>query len=198
MDDLLEQGITAYKAGKREEARKIFISVIKQNPENQRAWGWMYNVSSNDTERIYCLKQVLRINPNSEPVSALLSQLTNKPPLQVPIIVTPTKNIQPQAASLKLCPYCAEEIQAEAIVCKHCGRDLNPAKDTALIPAWRQGVKIGFVMALLSGCYTDIRYGNEPFGLLIGSLMLNPAVSFIGGSIVGTSIVLMWRGLSVR
>lgn len=75
MDDLLQQGIIAHKAGKRDEARKFFITVVKQNPDNERAWGGMYEVSGNDKERIYCLKQMLRINPKNEKVKQMLDAL---------------------------------------------------------------------------------------------------------------------------
>jgi len=81
VDDLLQQGITAFKAGKREEARKIFSAVVKQNPENSRAWGWMYNASNDDNERIYCVKQMLRIDPKNKQANKLYKELTASKPI---------------------------------------------------------------------------------------------------------------------
>jgi TM2 domain-containing membrane protein YozV len=46
---------------------------------------------------------------------------------------------------MKACPYCAEQIQDAAIVCKHCGRDLATGKSERIVvvneaPAWSRGV----------------------------------------------------------
>ena len=76
MDDLLQQGITLFQAGKRDDSRKLFASAIQKNPNDESAWGWMYNVCDNDKERIDCLKQVLRINPKNEKANRLFNKLT--------------------------------------------------------------------------------------------------------------------------
>jgi hypothetical protein len=77
---LLQEGVTAYKAGKRDEARKIFIALVKQEPDNERAWGWLYQVSNNDRERNHCLQQILSINPENEKVKQMLHQIGNRQP----------------------------------------------------------------------------------------------------------------------
>lgn len=35
-----------------------------------------------------------------------------------------------EQGGVRRCPYCAEQVKAEAIVCKHCGRDLPGTKRT--------------------------------------------------------------------
>lgn len=97
MDDLLQQGIAAYRAGKHDEARKFFAAALKQNQNDERIWGWTYNVCENNKERIYCLKQMLRINPKNEKASQLLAELSAADfPLEKPSVLQTNPKTQPR------------------------------------------------------------------------------------------------------
>jgi hypothetical protein len=78
MNNLMEQGITAMKSGDKITAQKMFVSAIKQNPDNERAWQYLYNLSNTNQERTHCLQQILRINPSNEKAKQLLQQINNK------------------------------------------------------------------------------------------------------------------------
>ncbi len=97
MDNLLQQGVIAYKEGKRDEARKCFIAAIKQNRDNERAWQFMYNLANDEKERLSCLQQILRINPQNEKAQQLLDNLTDfVPPLEHPNVSQAQQPIEQQ------------------------------------------------------------------------------------------------------
>lgn len=148
MDDLLQQGMTAYKAGRREEARNFFISAVKQNPESELAWGWMYQTSVNDKERVYCLKQILRVNPKNEKIRQLLGQLTAPPP--VPLQSSPPQAAAPVVSTRK-CPHCGEANRVEARRCIYCGRDIVEDK---VIPVKKSGRKKAILLGWIVGAIT--------------------------------------------
>jgi tetratricopeptide (TPR) repeat protein len=100
MDELLHQGITAYKAGKRDEARKIFITVVKQSPDSEPAWGWLYQASNNNQERIHCLRQVTRINPQNSSANKLLSDLEKSQKPKNPPSASPHPHVTTTSTTL--------------------------------------------------------------------------------------------------
>ncbi len=62
----LKQAITLIKSGDKQNGRLLLVKILKAQPRKETAWLWMSSVVVNDEQRYYCLKQVLKINPNIE------------------------------------------------------------------------------------------------------------------------------------
>jgi tetratricopeptide (TPR) repeat protein len=63
---LLQQGITAARAGQKDQARQILQQAVRLEPQNETIWLWLSSVAKDDKERVFCLKQLLAINPQHE------------------------------------------------------------------------------------------------------------------------------------
>jgi len=64
--ELRQQGITAAKAGNKDEARRLLQQSIRLEPDNEAGWLWLASVARDAQERVFCLNRILEINPNNE------------------------------------------------------------------------------------------------------------------------------------
>jgi tetratricopeptide (TPR) repeat protein len=75
MSNELQKAIELYKAGDKAQSRLYLLKIIRDEPNNEQAWGWLSNTAEKKDERIYCLQQVLRINPKNSAAGKLLTEL---------------------------------------------------------------------------------------------------------------------------
>ncbi len=77
-DNLTLQAITILKSGNKQKARELFASAIKQNPDNELAWSWVFTLVDTDEQRIHCLKEVIRIKSSNIQARQALDKLEAK------------------------------------------------------------------------------------------------------------------------
>ncbi|MCB9421844.1 MAG: hypothetical protein H6667_18735 [Ardenticatenaceae bacterium] len=71
----LKAGITAAKAGNREEALRLLMAVLRADEENETAWLWLSGVVASKKERRICLENVLTLNPDNQIAQRGLAKL---------------------------------------------------------------------------------------------------------------------------
>jgi hypothetical protein len=66
MDNFLQQGVMAAKAGDRSRAFDLLSRASNIPESSEQAWLWLSSVVGDDSERLFCLESVLKVNPGNE------------------------------------------------------------------------------------------------------------------------------------
>lgn len=132
IEQWLQEGIAAVKAGRDATGRELLARVVDQDPYNETAWLWLASVAESDAELRLCLENVLEINPANDAVRARLA-LLDSVAVTAPAVEPappPAETVAPAPApppaemiaaeSEEGCPYCGQEIDPDNRTCPHC------------------------------------------------------------------------------
>ncbi len=75
VDQWLQQGITAVKAGNRTEGREWLMKALEADDHNEQAWLWLSGAVSSPEDRRVCLENVLALNPENSLAQKGLAKL---------------------------------------------------------------------------------------------------------------------------
>jgi hypothetical protein len=78
VDGMVREGVSAYRAGRKDEARALLLRAVEIDQYNEQAWLWLSAVVESTDEQRTCLENVLTINPNNDRAKQGLNMLMQK------------------------------------------------------------------------------------------------------------------------
>lgn len=77
---MFDEALSAVRSGDRARARDLFTRLLKTRQDNPEYWIWMSAVVETNKERVFCLKEVLRIDPRNATALRGLAMAGAMPP----------------------------------------------------------------------------------------------------------------------
>lgn len=75
----LKSAVLAVQSGRLEEARRLLVSILRQDPGNAAAWVWLGKAVDDPEKRRECFSRALRADPNDEEARRGLVALLSGP-----------------------------------------------------------------------------------------------------------------------
>jgi hypothetical protein len=127
-EELLQQGITALKAGRRIEALRLLKQLTQKNPRLAQGWLWLSGAVDTEEEQRYCLTQVLSIDPKNAGALRGLEVL-GAGDIRSPFVERQElpEEVTKESAYGVTCLHCGTVNPASYHYCDRCGNPLETA-----------------------------------------------------------------------
>lgn len=79
-DKMLQEAIEAVAKGQRERALDLLTRLLRTNQTNPKYWLWMSSVVASSKERVFCLRNVIKLDPQNHAAILGLVLEGNRPP----------------------------------------------------------------------------------------------------------------------
>ena len=80
VEGMVREGINAFKAGRKDEARALLSKAVELDPYNEEGWLWLSGVVVSAEDQRTCLENVLAINPSNGRARSGLDYLNSQNP----------------------------------------------------------------------------------------------------------------------
>lgn len=140
LHDLIERGIAAARAERKEEAEDLLRQAVALDPHNERAWLWLSAVVDGVEAQRECLQNVLKVNPTNPFARSGLSFLAHLREgyeylaARAPWMAGLEDDREPlERWPAQQCPRCRQKNPGWAYICHRCGAPLQPVNVSQVV-----------------------------------------------------------------